>query len=141
MGLGAALSSWFFRTNRWIQGHPLGVMGIGGFCVVVAYAMDCQEQRRLRSSGASGLKYLYENGTPELSPEENALRRTWDPNERIQGTLKLTPEALDQRALVWNVRSNEYNWSILAQDHQLQRDHFWYRTERSRDDDWGRHYK
>ena len=38
----------------------------------------------------------------------------------------------------WQIRMNERNWTVLSRDHQQQQDHYWYRSERSRDDDFAR---
>lgn len=38
----------------------------------------------------------------------------------------------------WQIRNNERNWVIMSRDQQQQKDHYWYRTDRSRDDDYGR---
>lgn len=38
----------------------------------------------------------------------------------------------------WNLRMSERNWSILSRDQQHQQDEYWYRAERSRDDDFSR---
>lgn len=38
----------------------------------------------------------------------------------------------------WNIRNNERNWVVMARDQQQQQDHYWYRSERSRDDDYAR---
>lgn len=45
---------------------------------------------------------------------------------------------LERRENVWDLRGNERNWSIMAQDHQRQLDSFDYRKERSKDDDYAR---
>ncbi|KEG13986.1 hypothetical protein DQ04_00681100 [Trypanosoma grayi] len=53
-------------------------------------------------------------------------------------TMKVTSGQLYVREPHWNIRNNERNWSILARDQQQQKDHYWYRLERSREDDFAR---
>jgi hypothetical protein len=38
----------------------------------------------------------------------------------------------------WNIRNSERNWIIMSRDQQQQKDHYWYRVDRSRDDDYAR---
>ncbi|CUI15314.1 Hypothetical protein, putative [Bodo saltans] len=38
----------------------------------------------------------------------------------------------------WNIRNSERNWIIMSRDQQQQKDHYWYRSDRSRDDDYAR---
>jgi hypothetical protein len=65
----------------------------------------------------------------QVKPEEG---------KRTVQTLRVTPGHLQVRGGHWDVRNNERNWSIMAQDMQKQKDDFGYRSERSRDDDFGR---
>ncbi|EAN98022.1 hypothetical protein C3747_40g241 [Trypanosoma cruzi] len=53
-------------------------------------------------------------------------------------TMKVTSGQLYVREPHWNIRNNERNWTILARDQQQQKDHYWYRLERSREDDFAR---
>ncbi|RNF04986.1 hypothetical protein TraAM80_04822 [Trypanosoma rangeli] len=53
-------------------------------------------------------------------------------------TIKVTNGQLYVREPHWNIRNNERNWTILARDQQQQKDHYWYRLERSREDDFAR---
>lgn len=53
-------------------------------------------------------------------------------------TMRVTSGQLYVREPHWNIRNNERNWTILARDQQQQKDHYWYRMERSRDDDFAR---
>ncbi|CAD2217823.1 hypothetical protein AGDE_04812 [Angomonas deanei] len=90
-----------------------------------------------------------------LSQAETLLAKSTDPQE--QAALKELIEAEKQlmsginnttmivrnghlvvRAPHWEIRNNERNWNILARDQQQQKDHYWYRMERSKEDDYGR---
>ncbi|KAK7198848.1 hypothetical protein NESM_000850900 [Novymonas esmeraldas] len=53
-------------------------------------------------------------------------------------TMVVRSGQLDVRAPHWEIRNNERNWSILSRDQQQQKDHYWYRLERSREDDFAR---
>ena len=86
---------------------------------------------------------------------EALLARTTDPEERaslekvieherklMEGvnntTMLVRSGQLAVRAPHWDIRNNERNWSILSRDQQQQKDHYWYRLERSREDDYAR---
>ncbi|KAH9578313.1 hypothetical protein LSM04_001814 [Trypanosoma melophagium] len=86
---------------------------------------------------------------------EKLLKTTEDPEKRaelqriIDGekeylknfgntTMRVTNGQLYVREPHWNIRNNERNWTILARDQQQQKDHYWYRLERSREDDFAR---
>ncbi|GET91780.1 hypothetical protein, conserved [Leishmania tarentolae] len=53
-------------------------------------------------------------------------------------TMLVRSGQLEVRAPHWEIRNSERNWSILSRDQQQQKDHYWYRLERSREDDFGR---
>ncbi|ORC90488.1 uncharacterized protein TM35_000082860 [Trypanosoma theileri] len=53
-------------------------------------------------------------------------------------TMRVTSGQLYVREPHWGIRNNERNWTILARDQQQQKDHYWYRLERSREDDFAR---
>ncbi|KAG5493466.1 hypothetical protein JIQ42_01833 [Leishmania sp. Namibia] len=53
-------------------------------------------------------------------------------------TMLVRSGQLAVRAPHWEIRNNERNWSILSRDLQQQKDHYWYRLERSREDDFAR---
>lgn len=53
-------------------------------------------------------------------------------------TMVVRSGQLEVRAPHWEIRNNERNWSILSRDQQQQKDHYWYRLERSREDDFAR---
>ncbi|AYU82014.1 hypothetical protein, conserved [Leishmania donovani] len=53
-------------------------------------------------------------------------------------TMLVRSGQLEVRAPHWEIRNNERNWSILSRDQQQQKDHYWYRLERSREDDFAR---
>lgn len=53
-------------------------------------------------------------------------------------TMLVRSGQLAVRAPHWDIRNNERNWSILSRDQQQQKDHYWYRRERSREDDYAR---
>lgn len=63
-------------------------------------------------------------------------------NELMKGvnntTMLVRSGQLEVRAPHWEIRNNERNWSILSRDQQQQKDHYWYRLERSREDDFAR---
>ncbi|CAJ1034811.1 hypothetical protein Q4I30_006920 [Leishmania utingensis] len=90
-----------------------------------------------------------------IADAERLLATTTDPEERQSlkeiiehekklmvgvnnTTMLIRSGQLEVRAPHWEIRNNERNWSILSRDQQQQRDHYWYRLERSREDDFAR---
>ncbi|KPI87810.1 hypothetical protein ABL78_3109 [Leptomonas seymouri] len=90
-----------------------------------------------------------------IADTEALLARTTDPAERAalekvieqeqklmvgvnNTTMVVRSGQLTVRAPHWDIRNNERNWSILSRDQQQQKDHYWYRHERSREDDYAR---
>lgn len=86
---------------------------------------------------------------------ERLLAETTDPEKRatlqkiidaekefmsgVHGTTMVVRKGqLAVRAPHWELRNHERNWNILARDQQQQKDHYWYRRERSKDDDFAR---
>lgn len=69
-----------------------------------------------------------------------STKRPFDPNGEKVSPFKMNVIAghLDHRENFWNLRNNERNWSIMAQDRQRQQDNYLYRKERAKDDDYGR---
>lgn len=60
-------------------------------------------------------------------------------NGNVEGTAMVVKSGqLLVREPHWQIRTNEINWMIMSRDQQQQKDHFWYRSERSRDDDYAR---
>ncbi|EPY30973.1 hypothetical protein STCU_03730 [Strigomonas culicis] len=78
------------------------------------------------------------------SPEEReALQKLIDAEKQLMSgihdtTMLVRSGQLLVRAPHWEIRNNERNWSILARDRQQQKDHYWYRAERSKEDDYAR---
>ncbi|KAI5686890.1 hypothetical protein MNV84_06915 [Leishmania braziliensis] len=90
-----------------------------------------------------------------IADAERLLATTTDPEERQSlkeiiehekklmvgvnnTTMLIRSGQLEVRAPHWEIRNNERNWSILSRDQQQQKDHYWYRLERSREDDFAR---
>lgn len=90
-----------------------------------------------------------------IADAESLLSHTTDPEQRaaletviarekklMEGvndtTMLVRSGQLAVRAPHWDIRNNERNWSILSRDQQQQKDHYWYRRERSREDDFAR---
>lgn len=90
-----------------------------------------------------------------ITDAERLLESTSDPKQREELTKVIEKERklmdgvndttmlvrsgqLEVRAPHWEIRNNERNWSILSRDQQQQKDHYWYRLERSKEDDFSR---
>jgi hypothetical protein len=101
------------------------------------------------------IKRLQQLSQRTIADAEALLARTTDPEERaslekvieherklMEGvndtTMVVRSGQLAVRAPHWDIRNNERNWSILSRDQQQQKDHYWYRRERSREDDYAR---
>lgn len=199
--LGKEVSSWLYRTTRWVREHPVKASGIILFCVggsIVYEAQVVHSDRIVSPNVKNHLVYglrkpsLWQRWTgaaapaveegvaledpdrKSLSPQEleayhyhmESSRRTvtdakrlileeTDPIKRRELQALIDKEAAimaggnDTTMLVrsgqlavrgphWDIRNNERNWSILSRDVQQQKDHYWYRYERSKDDDYAR---
>ncbi|CAC9530097.1 protein of unknown function - conserved [Leishmania donovani] len=70
---------------------------------------------------------------------EKVIEREKELMKGVNNTTMLVRSGqLEVRAPHWEIRNNERNWSILSRDQQQQKDHYWYRLERSREDDFAR---
>lgn len=74
----------------------------------------------------------------KLHELEQYLATTEENVKNEVSTLMVGKGHLYARELYWNIRNNEKNWSVMSRDQQMQKDHYWYRAERGRDDDFGR---
>lgn len=83
-----------------------------------------------------------ENGAESIADRVARLERHKkegkQPKEDDVNTLFVTNGHLQTKEGTWGLRNTERNWSILAQDQFKQKDDYYYRLERSKDDDYGR---
>ncbi|KAG5469314.1 hypothetical protein LSCM1_02529 [Leishmania martiniquensis] len=75
--------------------------------------------------------------------ERQALEKVIEHEKKLMAgvnntTMLVRSGQLAVRAPHWEIRNSERNWSILSRDLQQQKDHYWYRLERSREDDFAR---
>lgn len=81
--------------------------------------------------------------SPEQEEKLQQLRHIEQDDERANITSRGSAMVVKSGQLYvrephWNIRNNERNWIIMSRDQQQQKDHYWYRTDRSRDDDYAR---
>ncbi|SCU72450.1 uncharacterized protein TEOVI_000402700 [Trypanosoma equiperdum] len=178
--LGKEISSWLYRTRRWVQQHPYRTWGIflASAAATVLYEVNVTHKNRIPSPNVSNhLEYELQQytdssvegsqviddhchaqragsldhisklefllSTTQDEAKRNELRRIIDMEKEkatkySNATMKVTSGQLYVREPHWNIRNSERNWSILSRDQQQQKDHYWYRSERSRDDDFSR---
>nr|CCC94149.1 conserved hypothetical protein [Trypanosoma congolense IL3000] len=108
---------------------------------------DCESEENLSAQEASLINHISRLeallSVTEDEAQRGELQRVIDLEKEKSVkynnmTMKVTSGQLYVREPHWNIRNNERNWSILSRDHQQQKDHYWYRLERSRDDDFSR---
>lgn len=204
--LGREVSSWLYRTTRWVNEHPVKSVGIVALCVAGSILYEAQVTHRNRIPSPNVNNHLEYQLRPEqprwrtflglspatagaeaepqgtaaetaedaATPEEQAklqakviaaqrnmeqakrlLLEETDPVKRAELQAIVDKEAAIMKAgndttmIVrsgqllmrnphWDLRNSERNWSIMARDQQQQKDHYWYRLDRSRDDDYAR---
>jgi hypothetical protein len=143
-GIRVELARWMIRTTDWARHHPQQAFGLGASMVVFAVVYDAMVTHKGRVPSpllANHLEYEMktEGMLPKLSAKGLQLRDTPEmAKEKVQSTLYVNGSQLDERSPHWEVRVNEQNWSVMARDLQKQKDEYWYRAERSKDDDFGR---
>lgn len=109
---------------------------------------------RAAADAAAATAAAYASGARPRQTEAEILQTVTDPakREELQGVFQREEEVakanntalvvrsgqLHVRQPYWTIRNNERNWSILARDQQQQKDHYWYRMDRSKDDDFAR---
>ncbi|KAG8344324.1 hypothetical protein ERJ75_001447100 [Trypanosoma vivax] len=98
-------------------------------------------QGELKAHYTQDLEQLLDQAEDKEKREE--LLRVIDAEKALEKqsnrvTMRVVSGQLYVREPHWNIRNNERNWAILARDQQQQKDHYWYRMERSRDDDFAR---
>ena len=69
---------------------------------------------------------------------ESLKQKVAEKNSYAESTMSVSRGQVSVRRPHWGLRMNERNWSVLARDQQHQQDEYWYRAERSREDDFGR---
>lgn len=97
-------------------------------------SLDAQRrEQQLLSSSSSTTTAEQKADLQEVMTRENAKDRGTG-----QSAMVVKSGQLYVREPHWNIRNNERNWAIMGRDQQQQKDHFWYRIDRSRDDDYAR---
>lgn len=99
-----------------------------------------RQQQLSRRTIADAERLLATTTDPE---ERQALEKVMEHERKIMEgvnntTMLVRSGQLAVRAPHWEIRNNERNWSVLSRDQQQQKDHYWYRLERSREDDFAR---
>ncbi|CAJ1015380.1 hypothetical protein Q4I32_006930 [Leishmania shawi] len=99
-----------------------------------------RQQRLAQRTIADAERLLATTTNPE---ERQSLKEIIEHEKKLMvgvnnTTMLIRSGQLEVRAPHWEIRNNERNWSILSRDQQQQRDHYWYRLERSREDDFAR---
>lgn len=97
---------------------------------IVAAKRNMDEAKRMLMSEADPAK---RDQLQQLIDKENAIMQAGNDT-----TLIVRSGQLLVRNPHWDLRNSERNWSILSRDQQQQKDHFWYRNDRSKDDDYAR---
>ena len=156
--VGKRLSDWLYRLNTQKKEHPYrflfgGLMMIGGIVYYdskytfgetvyspvlstdLVYKMKAETVEKPR---AAALDHLVVQVRSDREQEELNNIKENAKNTFNDSTMVVTRGQVAVRKPHWNLRMNERNWSVLARDQQHQQDEYWYRAERSREDDFGR---
>ena len=117
------------RSRKLVENYPMrftaAIFGIAA--AVFYYEVHIKHQGNVPSP--------YVNNHLEYKMDDDSDKF---PGQEKRSTLHVSGGHLGARGGHWDVRNNERNWSIMAQDLQKQKDDYTYRSDRGRDDDFGR---
>ncbi|KAG5495004.1 hypothetical protein JKF63_02056 [Porcisia hertigi] len=132
---------WFRRTSTNRQGmEAVQAVALGSAAAMPTPEEIEQQQRMSKRTIADAERLLATTtGLEERQALEKVIEHEKKLMEGVHNTTMLVRSGqLAVRAPHWEIRNNERNWSILSRDQQQQKDHYWYRLERSREDDFAR---
>ena len=123
----AYLWRYLVQTTTWLDDHPLKAAALIGTAIAGGMTWVYFESKTNLISPAAPRDVYY-----HIKPADPATPSESPKNESVC----ITQGQIHFRDHVWDKRNYERNWSVLARDKQQQQDHYWYRAERSRDDDY-----